>query len=177
MIALGAFKVGVEALAGAALAAVAAAPAMASTADRSWIGVEKILVLAQLTPAIQTTPNIQTETLCRKVATIAAAGAPVPVECAQLGDPALQSGRTAVLSIQAAITDAVPGQKLLLFTIKRNAEGGLEPAPIYFGSTPRAVALPQAGDPNLAIDGAIRASLSEILPWLNLDQGELPRKR
>ena len=81
-----------------------------------------------------------------------------------------------MLSVQAAVNETVPGHKLLLFTIKRAAEGGLEPAPIYFGATPRAVPLGKDLDPAM-LDQALGASLSELLPWLNQSNTNLQPKR
>ena len=174
MLTLGTLKLIASAAAGFSIAGMAA-PATATSLDKSWLGVRKILILTQVTPANLAVDGISAEALCQKVQSIASAGAPAPVECSRLGDPALQAGNTSVLSVQAAISDAVPGQRLLLLTIKRDAEAGLEPAPIYFGSIPRAVVMTGA-DPSAKLDEAIRASLGQILPWLSPAQANLPSR-
>ena len=165
MLAISALKPGLRTAAGIALGMIGAAPLGATTPDRSWIGVQKILVISQLVTPIGTQSDLTAEGLCERVRSIASAGAPVPVACTNLSDPDLNSGRNAVLSFQGAVSDSVPGTKLLIFTIKRAAEAGLEPSPIYFGSTPRAVPLTRSRD-SAAVDQAIRASLGQLLPWL-----------
>lgn len=177
MLTLGALKVIASAAAGFSLAGIAAAPALASSPDKSWLGVRKILILTQVTPAQSAVDALSPDALCRKVQAIASAGAPASVECSRLGDPALQAGNTAVLSVQAAISDDVPGQRLLLLTIKRDAEAGLEPAPIYFGSIPRAIVLSGGADQSETIDRAIRESLRQILPWFNQSNDQLQLNR
>lgn len=166
LIKLGAIKMGVGPLLAVALGALGAAPPRDSSPDRSWAGVRHILVVAHLTTDRIVVPGLDSTILCQRVKAIASAGAPAPVSCAELGDPRLQAQDNAVLIFQGAVSNALPGRQLVIFTIRRTATLGLEPGPIYFGSTPRAVPYSSSADDRL-LDGAIRSSLGEILPWLN----------
>ena len=164
------------ALFGASLGAVAASPLQATTPDRSWLGVKKILVLSQLAPGAADSASLTADGLCERVRAIASAGAPAPVTCTTLGDPRLADGDAAVLVMQAAISDAASPNRLLVFTIRRQNEGGLEPGPAYFGAAPRA--LPFAKDIERSrLDEAILTSLAGILPWLNQSTTTVQPKR
>ena len=169
---LGAIKFGAGPLFALALGTLGATPPRETSPDHSWAGVRNILVVSQFTPGRTVIRGVDSDALCRRVQTIAAVGAPAPVRCTQLGDPKLGASGTAVLVFHAAISEPIPGKQLLLFTIRRADELGLEPAPRYFGSKPRAVAFSgSVDDPKL--ERSIRSSLGEILPWLNtfrLDQ-------
>ena len=154
-------------------------PAIAATLpvnispDPSWRGVKRMLVVTDVVNRTGTVlPQITPESLCARVRQIASTGAPIAVDCVPLGDPRLRAGGSAVLVVQASISDDVPGQRLLLIAIRRADESGLEPGPIYLGSAPRAV--PVSAD-DTQLNGAIRASLGELLPWLeNSDLNQQP---
>ena len=153
--------------------------ANASTPDRSWLGVKQILIVADVA---QTTGKIESDitpdSLCDRLQKAASSGSPVPVACARMGDPRLDDGGTAVLVLQAAVRNLARSDRVLVYTIRRQSAGGLEPAPVYFGSVPQAVALPRqaALEP---IESAFRQSLGEILPWLRkpeLEFAPLPKR-
>ena len=160
LLTLGAVKLITHALAEATLAA---SPVSAAMRDPSWIGIQKLLIISQFDG--HANGKLTADGLCHMVQSIASSAAPIPVSCTAIGDPALRSARTAVVAVQAAEADAGSGRKLMLLTIRRADEGGLEPAPVYFGSMLRAVAL-DSGD-MAQLDQAIGASLRQILPWLN----------
>jgi hypothetical protein len=166
LISITAVKLCAGAIAGLSLAVVGASPLAATTPDRSWIGIKRILIVSQLTSPMTIKTQISAEDLCRRVQTIASAGAPVPVSCATLSDPDLRKGDTAVLAVQAAVAEPVANTRLLIFTIRKAEEKGLEPAPVYFSSTPRAVPISDEVD-GARLDQELRASLGQLLPWLS----------
>ena len=166
MISTTAVKLCAGALAGLSLAAVGASPLGATTPDRSWIGIKRILIVSQFTSPLTIKTRISADDLCRRVQAIASAGAPVPVACATLGNPDLLKGDTAVLALQATVAEPAANSKVLIFTIRKAEEKGLEPAPIYFSATPRAVPISDEVDA-ARLDQELRASLGQILPWLS----------
>ena len=148
--------------------------ATASTPDRSWLGVKQILIVADVTHATGLVePDITADNLCDRLQKAASAGSPVPVACASMGDSRLDDGGTAVLVLQAAVRNLPPSDRMLVYTIRRQSAGGLEPAPVYFGSVPQAIALPRqaAFGP---VESAFRQSLGEILPWLRKPEPQIP---
>lgn len=159
------------------LAAVAAAPE--TMPDRSWIGVKKILVLADfIGPQDVVLPELTAETMCGRIQKIASQKAPVPVTCVRMGDPRLGEGGTAVLIFHAAVRTLPRSSRVLVYTVRRHGGGGLEPAPFYFGSIPQAIPLASPTD-FAAIDAALGQSLGEILPWLRAPDTKfrpLPRR-
>lgn len=148
-------------LVAAAFGAFLLTPAGATTPDRSWLGAKRLLVLTEMRTALGS--DASAEDLCEQVKKVATDGAPFPVQCVQLGDPALQADDAAVLLVQASVQDGPGGEQLLVFTARRQRQHGLDPLPILFGTAPRAV-------PTSAADSALKASLSEILPWLKADE-------
>lgn len=147
----------------------ACGPGAASTPDRSWVGVKSIVILSRFTSGNVLTPQITAEGLCRQARAIAGQGAPVSVTCGSLGDPALNQPTTAVVILDASIANSIASTPVMIFTVRRESEGGLEPAPIRFGATPRAVVLGRSGGTS-EIDVALRDSLGEILPWLGKEE-------
>lgn len=147
--------------------------ASASTPDRSWLGVKQILIVADVAQATdEVDSEITAENLCDRLQKAASAGSPVPVACAQMGDPRLEKGDTAVLVLQAAVHDLPRSDRVFVYTIRRQSLGGLDPAPVYFGSIPQAVALPRQAALG-RIESAFRQSLREILPWLHKPELEI----
>lgn len=148
-----------------------------TTPDRSWVGVKKILVISDFRSGQVVMPELSAESLCQRLQAIASAGSPVPVSCTRIGDPHLADADAAVLTLQAAVREPAPGNSMLVFAIRRHGVGGLEPAPVYFGSAPQAV--PLSSPINFgALDAALRQSLGEILPWLHApDQPLKPSSR
>ena len=71
-----------------------------------------------------------------------------------------------MLIVDAAVAEVPGAGRQLLFTIRRDRTHGLEPGPVYFGTTPRAVAVSEFVAGDAAVQEALRASLSQILPWL-----------
>ena len=140
--------------------------ASAESPDRSWIGVKQIAILSQLTSAGEVLPPITAEQLCEEARALASAGSPVPIRCSKLGDRSLTDASTAVLILHASISQLGADNRMLLFTVRREREAGLEPSPIYFGAPLRAVPLNDKPD-SASLRSALRASLGDILPWLH----------
>jgi hypothetical protein len=67
------------------------------------------------------------------------------------------------LLIHAAVQDSAQGRQLL-FTI-RPFRAGRDDSVVLFGAAPRAVTLSDAGASAPALDAALGAALSEMLPW------------
>jgi hypothetical protein len=138
----------------------------ASTPDRSWLGIKRILIIAEVAQVTgKVEPDITADILCNRLQQAASAGSPIPVTCARMGDPRLDDGDTAVLVLQAAVRNLPRSERVLVYTIRRQSTGGLEPAPVYFGSIPQAVVLPAQANFG-PLESAFRQSLGEILPWL-----------
>jgi hypothetical protein len=135
--------------------------------------VERISVLCQVTADRPVGNDVVSKTLCERIKAVAQRGSPVPVEIVGYGDPSLESGNTVALLVQAAVTDVAPSRTAMLFTTRTMRSGGMEPSPSYFGAAPRVAPFTSAAD-GAAWDGAIAASLSEILPWLKpAESGDL----
>lgn len=130
--------------------------------DRSWLGVKRLAVLAEFQPGL--TATTLGKDFCARVKRAAEQGAPIPVECVELGDPSLQAGDTVVLIAQAAVQDA-GGRQMLVLTARKDREGGRDPQPMYFGSAPRAVPLTGSAADAVALEGALDAALNEVLSW------------
>ncbi len=141
-------------------------PATASMPDLKWRGADRVAILCQVTnigPIVER--QDVTESLCERVKAIALKGSPVPVEIVQPGDASLQSGNTVALFVQASVAGGSSNDRSLIFTMRTDRTGGLEPAPTYFGTAPRAAPFKSAAD-SAAWERALSASLSEVLPWL-----------
>jgi hypothetical protein len=107
-----------------------------------------------------------TRTLCDRVKTAAARGAPVPVVIVTRSDAALHAPKTAVLFVQASIAEVAPGRRALILTARAERNDATEETKTFFGAAPR-VATFTSPDDGAAWDATITASLSEVLPWLN----------
>ena len=164
-----AFSASIAAACTASLMAVSTSSA--TTPDLGWRGVERVAILTELV-SNQADTSLTSRSLCSQIATIAQRGAPVPVSCIQIDEPAIESAKTALLIVHASVTQPETFPQLL-FTIRRNRSAGLEPSPIYFGAAPRAAPLDGSATGKAAVEEALRASLSEILPWLRPQQGTL----
>ena len=135
--------------------------------DLKWRGADRVAILCQVTatgPVVVENSDVA-QTLCARVKAIADQGAPMPVEVVSAGHAALQSGNTVALLVQASVAQGGPNKNALVFTVRTDRTGGLEPAPTYFGTAPRAAPFTSAAD-GAAWEGPLRVSLSEVLPWL-----------
>lgn len=142
-----------------------AAGANAITPDRSWLGVKRLAVLADLRVANPGDEALKND-FCATVKRLAERDAPIPVDCIPPNTAPAPEGGTVVLVAQAAIQERDPSQRLLVFTVRKDRDAGLEPGPVFFGAAPRAVPLTGSAADQSALEGALAASLGEVLPWL-----------
>ncbi len=152
-------------------ASLLSAPAAAATPPLLWSDVTRIVVhcLVVPDPAMPATRALQSA-LCERVRTIAAQGAPVPVEVVGFGDPALIAPGTAVILVHASVEPAGPNTRLLAFSV-RPFRASAEQTSTLFGAAPRAATIPVSGVASAALDKALGAALSETLPWLARPEG------
>jgi hypothetical protein len=155
----------------AAGALLASTPAAATTPPLLWSGVTRIAVhcLVVPDPAMAATRALQTA-LCDRVRTLAARGAPAPVEVVGFADPALIAPGTAVILVHASVEPAGRDERLLAFSI-RPFRASTEQTSTLFGAAPRAAKIPLSGVASAALDKALDAALSETLPWLARPEG------
>ena len=158
----------------AAMAATAAfacsQPVSASTPSLTWQGVDRVGVQCVVNSADHGVSGLQT-TLCERVRALAAEDAPVAVRVTPPGDPAVLRPGTVTLLVHGGV-HAAPGGRALAFTI-RPFRATPEDA-VLFGTTPRVALLPAAGVAGPALDAALRAALSETLPW-SASEANAPR--
>lgn len=149
---------------GAVTAAVPqATPAMR---DPRWRGMQRVLVLAMYGPGGEVAGGEASDTLCAETVALARRAAPVPVECAESGDPRLIDGATLVAIVQASVTADPTGEgKLFAIAARRQFTGGLEPALQYFGAAPLVVRFAETSAGHADRARVIDAALDDVLPW------------
>jgi hypothetical protein len=149
---------------------VAAAPAEASTPALIWRDVARVNVLC----LVQTDSGVDQgplrDRVCDDVSKAAAAGSPVPVATISPGDPAVLAPDSVTLLVHASL-DRSAGRPLLIFTI-RPFRASAEP--LLFTAAPRAAPLADPARPAPEFEAALRAALSETLPWQARPAGTRP---
>jgi hypothetical protein len=157
----GASSIGSKLASLAVMAAVAGAnsPAQAAQQDLTWRGATRLALQCQLNSP---TADALQAALCERLRALSADGAPIPVTVLAPGDPGLLEPRTVALLAHFSVQPA-GDHSLLVFTIRLHRAG--EEAAL-FGASPRAVPLPPSGELTSTVDAALRAALSETLPWL-----------
>lgn len=147
-------------------ALTAMTPAAATTPDPTFHGAEALLILAHSVPA-GPDAALDAGRLCEQVRRIAAESAPIPVKCAGYGDVARAGPGIVSLLVHAAVSDT-PGAdaQLLVFSIRAERSRPLGASGTFFGAAPRVAPLARASEQGSQFERALRASLSEILPWL-----------
>lgn len=137
-----------------------ARPAAASV-PLVWQGVGKVGVacLVNTDRGVDTGP-LRSD-LCDQVRSIAAAGAPVPVEIAAIGGGALAPD-TVTLLVHASV-ERIAGQRIMALSIRpfRNDGGG----GVLFAAAPRAIALGDRATTTARLRDAATAMLADTLPW------------
>ena len=138
-------------------------PASASTPDRSWRGITRLAIITDVRAGLK--DAALTDNFCLRIKRVAERNAPLPIECVDFGDAALKAGDAVVLIAQAAVQE-MGSARALVFTVRKDKEGGLDPQPVLMGSAPRAVTLTGSAADEGALERALSDSLSEVLPWL-----------
>jgi hypothetical protein len=138
----------------------------ATSPSLQWRGVERVVILCQLTTDIVVEADVLSKALCQRVQEIARKGAPVPIDVVDRSSAALHSPRASVLFIQASIAEVAPSRFGLIFTARVERNDGLEEANTYFGARPRVAPFTIAAG-SAEWDATISASLGEVLPWLS----------
>lgn len=162
-----------------------ASPAIAEMPDRSWRGVERLVVMCSIDSRRAASDPIADDRvaddelaadLCKRVVRIAAPSSPLPIDIIEEGSVSLGTPRVAALLVQASVSPAsaiVPGTsgRVLSWTMRTVGTDLMDEAPSWFGAAPRLVRLGDAGMPDAAVAGdrldvGLRESLGELLPWL-----------
>jgi hypothetical protein len=154
------------------LAACAAGPvaAEASTPALIWRDVARINVLCLVQTEAGVDRGALHDLVCDSVREAAAAGSPAPVALIEAGDPALLATDSLALLVHASVQGDAD-HRLLVFTIRPFRNNG---EPLLFTAAPRAVQIADPARPAPELEAALRAALSETLPWLNRPAGARP---
>jgi hypothetical protein len=146
--------------------------AVAATPPLSWQGVKRLQILCLVATNRPADRQSLERKLCEQVRMLSAEGAPVPVETLGFGDPKLINPDNATLLVHAHVQQ-VGGEQLLVLSIRNYRTGGGESDTI-FGAPPRAVPLRDGPAADAALKEALRATLSETVPWLARPAGPRP---
>lgn len=158
------------------LAALAGLLTMANTASAAtpslmWRDVAKVQIQCLVPPVDAAARSFQTS-MCTRVRALVAKGAPVPVAVIMQGDPAVLAPRAVTLLVHASLQPAAKG-RLAAFAI-RPYRVSTDQNSVLFGAAPRAATIPASAAGSPALDAALNAALSEIVPWLARPQGTRP---
>lgn len=158
------------------LAALAGLLTMANTASAAtpslmWRDVAKVQIQCLVPPVDAAARSFQTS-MCTRVRALVAKGAPVPVAVIMQGDPAVLAPRAVTLLVHASLQPAAKG-RLAAFAI-RPYRVSTDQNSVLFGAAPRAATIPASAAGSPALDAALNAALSEIVPWLVRPQGTRP---
>jgi hypothetical protein len=155
----------------AALSATArsdAQPAQSSPPPASVRDVRRVQLLCLVaSDGTAATTRLQRD-LCTALRRLAGRGAPVPVEIAQLGDPAVLDPAALTLLLHASV-ERIGEAPVLALSLRSFRNGGPDTITL-FGPAPRAV---PAGDSN-QIESALDAALNHVLPWRTAPRGARP---
>ena len=80
-----------------------------------------------------------------------------------IGDPAVLASDAVTLLVHASVTRRGP-DRLIAFSV-RPYRTSTEQASVLFGAVPRAAKIGTSGVASKELDEALRAALSETLPW------------
>jgi hypothetical protein len=142
--------------------------AAASTPSRFWQGVARVQILCLVTTEAGVDSGALRDRLCGRVAALAGEGAPAPVAMLALGDPKVLAPDAVTILAQFNAERGAAGPLLALSLRPYRASG--DSGGLLFSAAPRAVPLADQA----AIDAALRAALSETLPWQAPPAGPRP---
>lgn len=155
-----------------------AMPATATTPDPAFRGAERLAIICQVRLARLGHEAVARD-LCDKIKKIAEQNAPLPIEVIDFGGLARAPDGTVALLVHASVAPAssvaegATGE-MMSFTMRTVRTGPLATEPAWFGAAPRAARYATAGT---ALDNALRASLSEVLPWFDTAERLTPMER
>jgi len=132
--------------------------AAASTPPLIWQGVARIRILCLVKTGAGVDTGPLRDRICGRVAALARDGAPAPVSIVEPGDPSVLAADSITLLVHANVEPSAAGPLLALSVRPYRAS---DAGALLFAAPPRAVPLADAG----ALESALRATLSETLPW------------
>ena len=147
-----------------------ASMATAGMPDRSWRGIERLVVLCAVDAGDELGHAEIASGLCERIVRIAGPGSPVPIEIVDAGRAPPASARAVTLTVHASVvptSTAVPGARgrLLSWTMRTSGTNLIDDEPTLSGTAPRLA--PFGGDANSdRLDSSLLASLGDLLPWL-----------
>lgn len=155
-----------------ALSYACGATALASTPAPIWGDLAAINVLCLVRSDAGVDQGPLHDRICTKVRDMAAKGAPAAVRIIAPGDPALLAPDSVTLLVHVSVQPASP-RPLAAFSIRpfRNAP---DQAQMIFAAAPRAAPLGHPAGGTQELEAALRAALSETLPWFSAPAGPRP---
>lgn len=144
------------------------APALASTPAPIWRDVARVNILCLVRTAGGLDQGALNDRICTSARDMAANGSPAPVRIIVPGDPAVLAPDSVTLLVHASQDGA---RRLLAFSIRPFRNSGGE-SQMLFAAAPRAVPLDDSRAGRSELEAALRAALSETLPWLSAPAGQ-----
>jgi len=152
---------------GLAIARDDATAAMPGMPAPIWQDVRRIHILCLINSDRGVVAGDMHDRLCARARDLVAAGAPVPVEVAAPGDPAIMQPDSLTLLVHVSISGA-GDDRLAALAIRpwRN-----DPASgMLFAAAPHAVRL--GSDPLTALEPALRTAIADTVPWAGNARGD-----
>ena len=145
------------------------APAQASTPAPIWRDVARVNILCLVRTSGGVDRGRLNDRICESARDMAAIGSPAPVAIIAPGDPAVLAPDSVTLLVHASAQGGP--HRLLAFSIRpfRNSAGESQ---MLFAAAPRAVPLDDSRAGHSKLEAALRAALSETLPWLSVPAGQ-----
>lgn len=140
------------------------APVTASTPTLLWQGATRVAVLCLVAPSRMMDRQTLQDDICRRVVANATRGAPLPVAEIAHGDPQVIAQDTVTLLVHASV-DRGPNDGLLAAVSIRPFRATTDQTAQLFGAPPRAAPIQPDLRNGGALDAAIDAALTDILPW------------
>lgn len=140
------------------------APVTASTPDLLWLDARKVVVLCLVPPTRLLDHAALQADICRRVVAKTGVNSPLPVAEIAHGDPQVIASDTVALLVHASVQSGTEGGPLVAFSI-RPFRATAEQSAQLFSAPPRAAVVRPDLAASTALDAAIDAALSEILPW------------
>lgn len=155
--------------------------AAAATPDPAFRGAERLVILCDVR-LDRPGHEIVARDLCGRIKLIVEQDAPMPVEVVNIGEFARAPDGTvgllthASVSPASSIADGAKGE-LMSFSMRTMRTGAFAGDPAYFGAAPRVARYTPDSAGGQDLEQALRAALTEVLPWLNRAGQPTPTKR